>query len=738
MLRLNLRPLRGAVTPRSVLPSPRESWNLLWSLRLHEQQRREARTGAHWRRASGGGGHENVVDIDSFAPSATTAAAAAVEYLNNLDNDDDEEEEESAPIGIEDALDDEDDDDDGEAYDDNLPFIPLDEIEREAFDDLDVDPEIEEEEAPAAGPRCLVLAGLLEGEAAAARALADRAGFSDVAVFPAEGADALSLTVRDAVLGGALSEPNWALPRQPQTSSSTALSQGGGGGVPVRAVIFGGLTPREQARLLDAFEGAGIPRLAVAEADALDWAERRVGDVLAQAAAEQGLLPGVASAAQAQGGRQGGAVNSSGSGSSSSGGSGGRGAGAPSSGADSSPTPAASARQRPFEVFDELPDVEEAIRVAERASGGGIRAVEAGRPPPRGEGRDGAAASAEADSGQPQAPPPPTWHAEVTAAGPSLLDSMRDNVEAKEADDDLEDEEEEEEEAATLLDSLVSKETSKNSASSSEEVEEIDFLEAYMKAVTAADVGPLPDTDSSPVFRTKTPAEGEEGEEEEEDKRKQKQQQMQQQQTKSKEKAAGSPSKAPPRASAAGFGGGRSSGGKKEKKKEEEKRAEEEIDEEQEEEQTAPQTPPPSSSSNSDPARPEPITIAPVGLDPEEIILHDRITEDLDAQFKAMPASDKEALRERMREEAREPTKDAVVAAVACGLTYEEICAMARVAYDAAHEAEEELGVRWAEMAKTRLEPSEEELRLARERAADREGEEFEEDEEEEEVEEGE
>ena len=82
-----------------------------------------------------------------------------------------------------------------------------------------------------------------------------------------------------------------------------------------------------------------------------------------------------------------------------------------------------------------------------------------------------------------------------------------------------------------------------------------------------------------------------------------------------------------------------------------------------------------------------------------------------------MPQSDKEALRERMREEAREPTKDAIVAAVACGLSYEEICAMAKVASDAANEAEEGLGVRWGEMAKTRLEPSAEELEEARARS---------------------
>lgn len=143
-------------------------------------------------------------------------------------------------------------------------------------------------------------------------------------------------------------------------------------------------------------------------------------------------------------------------------------------------------------------------------------------------------------------------------------------------------------------------------------------------------------------------------------------------------------------------------------------RAEEERHQEEEnkEEQKDEPAPPPSSSS-----RPEPITIAPVGLDPEETALHDEITEELHEKFRAMPQSDKEALRERMREEAREPTKDAIVAAVACGLSYEEICAMARVASDAAREAEEGLGQRWGEMAKTRLEPSAEEMELARESA---------------------
>ena len=42
---------------------------------------------------------------------------------------------------------------------------------------------------------------------------------------------------------------------------------------------------------------------------------------------------------------------------------------------------------------------------------------------------------------------------------------------------------------------------------------------------------------------------------------------------------------------------------------------------------------------------------------------------------------------------------------------------MAKVASDAANEAEEGLGVRWGEMAKTRLEPSAEELEEARARS---------------------
>ena len=60
---------------------------------------------------------------------------------------------------------------------------------------------------------------------------------------------------------------------------------------------------------------------------------------------------------------------------------------------------------------------------------------------------------------------------------------------------------------------------------------------------------------------------------------------------------------------------------------------------------------------------------------------------------------------------------------------------MAKVASDAANEAEEGLGVRWGEMARTKLEPSAEELEEARERSEAVAGEE-EEEEVEEEVEE--
>ena len=718
MLRINLS--RGALTPRSVLPSSHEPRAPSWSTLLRAQQRRDRRLGGRRHRAfDGSGGISGGSGIvDSFATAAT---AAAVEENFNPENN------------VHDAeIDDELDDDDNElddAYDeDSLAFIPQDELEREAFDDLGDD--LEEE--PAAGPRSIVLAGFLEGEAAACRALLDGAGFSDVAVLPAEDVDALSLTVRDAILGGGLREPDWALPR----GGSDSNDEDGGrnsrpppafsSGAPIRAALFGGLSPRDQALALDALESAGLPRMAVAEADELSWASKRVGEVLAEAAAEQGLL--------VLGGGGGGG-----------GGSGGgraerrqRQAATTATASDSTappPPPPPTAA-----VVDPLSDVEQAIRAAERAAGGRIQTVNA---------------SAAAGRPEPSAAPPgtetaqmPTWQAEAVAAGPALLDSLRDNIvgdgeeeeeeeeeasievgaESAERDDDdeieeSEEEEEEEEATTTLLDALVS--DSKPSSSKPEE-EETDYLDAYLKAVTAADAGPLPETDSSPVFSTST-AEGraaaKEKEKEEEEKRKQ------------KKKASTPFSK--PRTSIKGFGGGK-------EKAEKKKRAEREGNEDENEDEE--QAPLPSlTSSFSQPSppdadaatpRPEPITIAPVGLEPEEVLLHDRITEELHQQFRAMPQSDREALRERMREEAREPTKDAIVAAVSCGLSYEEICEMVRVASDAAKEAEEGLGVRWSEMAKTKLEPSAEELALARARAGGGDAEEEEEEEIEEEEEE--
>ena len=708
----------------------------------------------HHRRALGG--------VDSFAPP-TAAVADAVDDFDNLDEDPEF---------------DDGDDDEGPEFDDDDPedraFLLPEECEEQAFADLGED----SEEAPAAGQRSVVLAGFLEGEAAAARALVDGAGFFDAAVLPAEGADALSLTVRDAILGVGLREPDWATPR-----SGGGGGRGGGagrehlgpppsGGAPVRAVLFGGLSPREQAAILDALESAGLPRLAVAEADELDWASRRVGDVLAEAAAEQGLLLAAGSSPRRGTGGRGGRQQEAE-------------AEAAAAATASSGSAGASGPPRPYAFVDSLPDVEEAIREAERAAGGRIQMVEANERGERrgggggsgegggsGGGGGGAAAAAGAATRPAQTPsptlphPPTAWHAEAAAAGASLLDSLRDNIvrsaasdgaieieadaveddddeeeeeeeKEKEEEEEEEDEEEEEEEeedeeeaTATLLDAVISGKSPASSLSSSSstsssspappasdrEEEEAYPLASYLEAVMAADTGPLPETDNSPLFKTKTKTKVLEAAAEEEADRSKGGKQR-------KKQEAVSPFEIS-RTRAKGFGssGSRSSSrsSSSSRKGKQKKRGEEE------EVKTAPSpSPPASSSSRSSPPsssdsnqKPEPITIAPVGLEPDEVALHDRITEELDARFRAMPQADREALRERMREEAREPTRDAIVAAVACGLSFDEICGMAKVASDAAREAEEGLGVRWNEMSKMSLEPTEEEKRSAAERAA--------------------
>ena len=108
------------------------------------------------------------------------------------------------------------------------------------------------------------------------------------------------------------------------------------------------------------------------------------------------------------------------------------------------------------------------------------------------------------------------------------------------------------------------------------------------------------------------------------------------------------------------------------------------------------------------PTTPRPITLAPVGLNPGEDALHDELVADLDAKFKAMPASDKAALRARMVEEARSPTRDAIAAAIACGLSPSEVKAMVDDAAAAAAEAGG-LTVPWGSMVGVPLVPTAEE-----------------------------
>ena len=116
--------------------------------------------------------------------------------------------------------------------------------------------------------------------------------------------------------------------------------------------------------------------------------------------------------------------------------------------------------------------------------------------------------------------------------------------------------------------------------------------------------------------------------------------------------------------------------------------------------------------------KPPPITLAPVGLTPGEDALHDSLVADLDAKFKALPASDKEALRARMVEEARSPTRDAIAAAIACGLSPSEVKAMVDDAASAAAEAGG-LTVPWGSMVGVAMVPTAEEEEEAAGVAAD-------------------
>ena len=112
--------------------------------------------------------------------------------------------------------------------------------------------------------------------------------------------------------------------------------------------------------------------------------------------------------------------------------------------------------------------------------------------------------------------------------------------------------------------------------------------------------------------------------------------------------------------------------------------------------------------SSSPPPRPPPITIAPVGLDPGEEALHDELMADLEAKFRALPPADRAGLKERMREEARSPTRDAIAAALACGLSPEEVKGMVD---DAAAVAADGAGatVPWSDIARISLDPTPEE-----------------------------
>ena len=109
----------------------------------------------------------------------------------------------------------------------------------------------------------------------------------------------------------------------------------------------------------------------------------------------------------------------------------------------------------------------------------------------------------------------------------------------------------------------------------------------------------------------------------------------------------------------------------------------------------------------------------PVGLTEDEAKLQEEIANDLDKKFRAMPPGDTAALRAKLREEAMQPTRDAVDAALACGISAQDLKDMVDAAAELRADGEDGLAVPWYKMPKT-LDPTPVEVRDAAERAAAR------------------
>jgi len=538
---------------------------------------------------------------------------------------------------------------------------------------------------PAWGPRAVLLAGFPGPELALVRSTMDALGLADAKVLPLTTAD-LS---KPAAAALAVAERDWGAPPGP---SDTPAGSGWGPGAP-RVAVFGGLTPSEQDALLASLAAAGLPAVAGTEAEEATARTEPVGVLVtgAAAAARDDRLAGRTQACDdgedaahmaslfADGRLP--FVDAE--------------AGLPDAAdflARSGEVVAAMVEEEDGEESEEEEEEEEEDDVDGLASAGEATAVAAGLPP--------------------------DWRSVATASGGALLERMAASTTGGSARKGEEAgvgvEVEVEEGAVSVLDAVAA-----GLVPSPPPPVRVPVKAAKAKQDGAKAAAAPADPPSKPrrgfggprPVRVPTPA------------RTPAQSKASAPVTDPGAVAEATAAYAAAAAAAADAAAAKKAAEDKMKKVEAAARAAEAA--------TAAPTPPPppapaaAAAATPPPLEPEPAPApppqaiaTPVGLSPDEAARHEAVMADLDAKFRAVAADEgdgggasaapstastpdtakKAALAAKLKEEATSPTRDAIEAAISCGLTVDEITAMARAAAALKAEGGDGLAVPWAKM----------------------------------------
>ena len=523
---------------------------------------------------------------------------------------------------------------------------------------------------PAWGPRAVLLAGFPEPEAALVRATLDALGLADAKVLPLSTAD----LGRPAAALLATPERDWGVPAPGDRPSGSGWSASA-----PRVAVFGGLTPSEQDAILGALDVTGIPAVAGVGVEAVSGRTEPVGVMVAAAA----------SAARAD--RLAGRTHAA---------------------------PAPSSPSGPAFVKDasDLPDA--AALVAAAGVGGSEEgfAGEEGGPSPPPPLDDPAAAAAAAGL-------PPDWRSVVSAAGGDFLGALAANTTAANAASaagvgEAEEEEEGDEGERSILDAVAAGRSWPDRGEPP----------ARRKPTGRAAQAPAPPHPSKPrrgfggrrAAPTPTPA----------GKASSTSRPAAAATPDAEAEAAGAYLAAAARATAVAA---KAKAAKPRSTKADLKRAEAEA-EAKSAKAAAPPPPPAVAPPPPQPPPPPPppqaaqpsvpqFVAAPIGLSDAEAADHEAIMAGLDATFRAVEAAadvappppadadgapqqpptdeggrKRAALAAKLRDEAEGPTRDAIEAAISCGLSVAEITAMAAAAAALKAEGEGGLAIPWAKM----------------------------------------